>query len=131
MRFFFRKKEKLTSEKEIDLLFTSGKSSFIYPIKIIFSLSKGEPQQAKVLVTVSKRYLKNAADRNQIKRRLRESYRLNALNLKSILAEKNMSISIAFIYTSSKIITYEKLEAIMKKHLTNIVTIIEKSENNT
>lgn len=128
MSFFFRKHEKLTSEKEIDLLFKSGKSSFIYPIKNLFLLNNTQPVECKVLVTVSKRYLKNASDRNLIKRRLREAYRLNASSLKDTLKENSKSASIAFIYTSSKIIPYDKMELIVKKHLSNISSIIEKSE---
>ena len=131
MRFFFRKKEKLTSEKEIDLLFTSGRSSFIYPIKVIFDINTNIPNERKVLVTVSKRYLKNAVDRNLIKRRLREAYRLNALNLIRVLEEKKISINIGFIYTSSKIIPFEKTERIIIKHLSNISAIIENVEKNS
>lgn len=131
MRFFFRKKEKLTSENEIDLLFTSGRSSFIYPIKVIFDINTNHPNERKVLVTVSKRYLKNAVDRNLIKRRLREAYRLNALNLTSVLEARKISINIGFIYTSSKIIPFEKIETIMIKHLSNIASIIENVEKNS
>ena len=131
MRFFFKKSEKLTSDNEIELLFKNGKSSFIYPVKALFVSNTSQPIECKVLVTVSKRYLKNAVDRNMVKRRLREVYRLNSLNLKSKLVEKNISASIAFIYTSSKIITYEKIEAIMIKHLINIENIIDKSEKDS
>jgi len=131
MRFFFRKKEKLTFENEIDLLFTSGRSGFIYPIKVIFDINTNYPNERKVLVTVSKRYFKNAVDRNLIKRRLREAYRLNALNLTSVLEARKISINIGFIYTSSKIIPFEKIEKIMIKHLLNIASIIENVEKNS
>jgi hypothetical protein len=62
MRFFFKKNEKLTSEKEIDLLFKSGKSSFIYPVKVIFITSKIQPIECKVLMTAPKRYLKKSIE---------------------------------------------------------------------
>lgn len=129
MSFYFRKNEKLTSEKEIDLLFASGRSSFIYPIKSIFTSSSGQIGECKVLVTVSKRYFKNASERNLIKRRLREAYRLNAVNLKEIIKEKNISASVAFIYNSSKTIPFEKIEQIVIKHIANIMSLIEKNEN--
>ncbi len=131
MRFFFKKNEKLTSENEIERLFKSGKSSFIYPIKLLFVSNTCQPIECKVLVTASKRYLKNAVDRNIVKRRLREAYRLNSINIKKLLVEKNLSASVAFVYTSSKIIAYEKIEAIMIKHLMNIENIIEKSEKDS
>ncbi len=126
MRFFFRKIEKLISEKEIDQLFQKGRSSFIYPIKSVFLVTEGEPQGCKVLVTVSKKNLKNASDRNLIKRRLREAYRLNSHKLKSIIAEKNIGVSLAFIYSSSKIVPYETIEILVVKHISNLIERIEK-----
>ena len=128
MRFFFKKNEKLTSEKEIDLLFKSGKSSFIYPVKVIFITSRIQPIECKVLMTAPKRYLKKAVDRNLVKRRMREAYRLNAENLKNMLTEKNISASIAFVYASSKIIDYNDIEARMTKQIVKIISILEKSE---
>lgn len=126
MRFFFRKKEKLTSEKEIDQLFLKGKSSFLYPIKSIFLIADGDAPICKVLVTVSKKNLKNASDRNLIKRRLREAYRLNSQQLKAKIVEKKVCVSLAFIYSSSKIIPYENIEPLVIKHLSNLAEKIEK-----
>ena len=128
MRFFFRKHEKLTSEKDIELLFKSGKSSFIYPLKVIYITNSTQPLECKVLMTAPKRYLKKAVDRNLVKRRLREAYRVNSINLKNLLVEKNISATIAFVYVSSKIINYIDIEAIMIKQIAKIISIIENSE---
>lgn len=128
MRLFFRKNEKLTSEKEIDQLFLKGRSSFLYPIKSIYLITEGDVPICKVLVTVSKKNLKNASDRNLIKRRLREAYRLNSQQLKTKIVEKNVCVSLAFIYSSSKIIPYENIELLVIKHLSNLVEKIEKRE---
>ena len=128
MRFLFRKKEKLTAEKDIDLLFKSGKSSFIYPVKVIFITNTIQQSECKVLMTAPKRYLKKAVDRNLVKRRLREAYRLNSIDLKNTLVEKNVSATIAFIYVSSKIINFNDLEAIVIKQIAKIISILEKSE---
>lgn len=126
MRFFFRKLEKLTSEKEIDQLFQKGRSCFLYPIKSVFLISDGDAPCCKVLVTVSKKNLKNASDRNLIKRRLREAYRLNSHQLKEIIAEKGVYVSLAFIYSSSKIVPYDNIETLVLKHLSNLVEKIGK-----
>lgn len=128
MRFFFRKNEKLISEKEIDQLFLKGRSSFLYPIKSNFFIKENGEQGCKVLVTVSKKNLKNASDRNLVKRRLREIYRLNSQQIKAIIEEKNLSVSIAFIYSSSKIISYDKIEKLVIKHISNLIEKLEKHE---
>lgn len=74
----FPKEEKLKSKKLITQLFEEGKSISSYPVKLIYlktELSFNVPIQAGV--TVPKKNFKSAVKRNQIKRLLRESYRLN------------------------------------------------------
>lgn len=78
MNYRFPKSERLHAEKLIKELFSEGSSFFLYPFKVLF-LRKidlvGQPNQ--VLFSVSKKKIKRANGRNFIKRRLKESYRLN------------------------------------------------------
>ena len=78
MRFTFSKKEKLKSKKHIDLLFTEGRSISAYPLRLVYMpIEFTESIPIKTGVSVSKRYFKNAVDRNRLKRLMREAYRLN------------------------------------------------------
>jgi len=107
MRYTFKKIERLSSKKEIELLFTKGESFVAYPFKVIFKKvadSQGLP--AKVLISVSKKNFKSAVKRNKIKRHIRESYRKN----KSIIWDKydettNEQLLIGFIYIGKSIVT--------------------------
>lgn len=78
MSFSFSKQEKLKSKKTIELLFQKGNSIILYPLKLYY-LPGDEEQEVRIKATVSvpKRNFKRAADRNRIKRLLREAYRLN------------------------------------------------------
>ncbi|SOE22448.1 ribonuclease P protein component [Spirosomataceae bacterium TFI 002] len=98
MQQTFSKAEKLTHKKHIDLLFAKNnienKAKTCYPFRVIFSFGDDCISPfPKVLITVSKRYFKKAVDRNLLKRRTREAYRLN----KNAILNKNVS-KLAFVY---------------------------------
>ena len=78
MKFSYNKIEKLKSKKLIDKLFNEGRSINVFPLKLVYLATGLEDSvPVKTGVSVSKRYFKNAVDRNRIKRLLRETYRLN------------------------------------------------------
>ncbi len=82
--------------------------------------SQGVPSPLpQVLFSVSKRNFKRAVDRNLIRRRCREAYRLH----KSILLlnpEVPYPTSIAFLYLAKEISTYDVIEKAMIKVLNKI-----------
>ena len=92
----FPKDEKLKNKKQISLLFDKGKWFSHGELRIIHlkpeNIALGEKQ--KIRVSISKRYFKKATDRNQIKRWLREAYRLN----KALFLETFGSPSLTMIF---------------------------------
>ncbi len=96
-KFTFKKSERLSQEKLIQELFDKGSSFYLYPFKIFF-LPNDKPTN-QVIASVPKSNFKRAAERNTIKRRIREGYRLNKVKL---LQDKFFSI--AYIYTAKKIL---------------------------
>ena len=111
-RYTLKKSEILKHKKVIKGLFESGTSFIIYPIKIIFEIkSEGQHQ---VLFSVPKKTFKKAVERNKIRRRLREAYRLN----KHILDQNDKAkLNIVYIYISEQILPFEILQEKMIESL--------------
>lgn len=87
-------REKLKKKSEIDLLFKKGKWLSAENMRIIyFSSSEKYPiESCKIGVSVSKKFLKKAVDRNRIKRLLRESYRLNKATYFDAFGEQTLAM---------------------------------------
>ena len=118
----YAKNEKLKSKKDIDLLFSKGKTINAFPLRVIFASktdSTGIP--INMGVTVSKKNIKLAVQRNLIKRRIREAYRLNNSELK----KTNSELNIMFIYTSKQILPYKEIEDKIKVLLTRLIELSE------
>lgn len=125
MSFNYPKHEKLKSQKQIDLLFSDGKSVSKYPLRLVFaSVELENDEKIKFGVSVSKKYFKKAVDRNYYKRLLRECYRLN----KNILLENlDKPYAIMFFYQSKEAMTFaeinEKTVLIFEKFIKEIKSV--------
>ena len=77
MEFSLGKQERLKSKKLIEKLYKEGKSLKLFPFRMVYLQSNHTSNfPTQVGFSVPKRNFKNAVERNQIKRLLRESYRL-------------------------------------------------------
>ena len=56
------------------------------------------------MFSVSKRNFKNATDRNLLKRRMREAYRLNKASIGG-----TSKLQMAYIYTAKEILSFEEI----------------------
>ena len=99
--YTFTKEERLCSKKHLDLLFKGGSSFLLYPFRIsyLFVTASNLPP-VQVVISVPKKRYKRAVDRNLIKRRIRESYRLNKsehLSVNLPASGETLLLSIQFI----------------------------------
>ena len=109
--FKLPKKQKLCGEKVIERLFANGKSISEKPFRAIWNFEKNNDQVfVKSLIVVSKKRLKLAVDRNVLKRRIKEAYRLQKKQLECFLESTNQQLNLAIIYQEEEILDYKTLE---------------------
>lgn len=110
-KYTLPKAERLSSKKQIALLFKAGQSFFISPVQVVYMLLDGNhPAGLQVAFTASKRKLPLAVHRNRIKRLLRESYRLQNGEIKKYLIENKLAVAAVFIYTNNRLTTFNEIE---------------------
>jgi ribonuclease P protein component len=116
----FRKLERISAQREIDLLFSEGASFTAYPLRVIYLRKQPfSGVRSAILISVPKKRLKRAVHRNRIKRLVRESYRLNKSGfIDSIQTE---GVLMAFIYVGNGVASHTEIEAAVQKAL-RIVT---------
>lgn len=106
----------------MEVLFNKGKSTVSYPIKLVYiETPVGLQYPAQAMFVAPKRSFKKAHDRNKLKRRMREAYRLNKFFYYNALNNESKKMLLAFIYIGKKIEDYESIKnSILKLCATNL-----------
>lgn len=118
--FSLSKNERLKSKKNIDTLFLNGKAYFVFPYSvkyIVFDELVNADEALKLVASVPKRKFKRANKRNTIRRRLKESYRINKVELKQLLIDNNKSMHVLITYNANEEMPYQEMNEKMKKVL--------------
>ncbi len=119
----FPKSERLHSRKQIEELFELGTSFTIYPLKVVYLKKLLEStQKNQVLISTPKKNFKKSVDRNKLKRRIKEAYRLH----KQVLENKQAGfyLLIGYIYIGKEISSYQSIEEKLKQSLLRLRDII-------
>jgi ribonuclease P protein component len=142
----FKKEERLKSEKIITQLFRKGHSFACYPLRLVYAemptemppLSiSGDFDDLEVLekvqdnaintplspiqfaLSVPKKAFKRAVDRNVLRRRIREAYRLHKIDLYRFLENRSSNgeerFAFMVLYTAKEEMPYGEIEKGIKK----------------
>jgi ribonuclease P protein component len=127
IRHTFPSEERLKGVREISGLFTEGNSFLAYPVKVVWMLT--DPEQkvpVKAGFAVSKKNFRNAVQRNILKRRMKEAYRLQKHQLILEVEEKKMICM--FVYIGKEELPYPVIEKSFMTALSRIGKSLKQSK---
>lgn len=117
------KAERIHSRLVVESLFSSRNSSIaVYPLRIVWTIDESTEgtAPASILVSVPKKRMHHAVDRNRMKRMVREAYRLNKQILLSRLEGSGRHVDIAFICIADNVPTSSQISKSVVKALARI-----------
>lgn len=124
--FSFGKDEKIVGEGIVDALFENGQSFVAYPLRVVYIL---HPEQKSppisVLISIPKKRVKSAVNRNRLKRLIREAYRLNKRVVSDLCMERGFRLDIGFVYVKDEMVQFADIMKAMKKAIAELSKRIE------
>jgi len=129
-RYFFPQSERLCLQKEIDQLFNAGQSILYYTLRVIylpFNAITATDSAISMMVSVPKKHIKHAVNRNCIKRLIRESFRLNKNEISALFKQNGKHLNIAYIYICKEVKTF----TVINKAVLKAFEVIRRNENKT
>lgn len=120
----FKGLSSLRGHGAFDLVFGEGKSFFQHPFQFKYHLqgTKNATDQGKINdsaesttgiylgISVPKRRFKRAVDRNLIRRRVREAFRLNRHHWEKADMEPYFKTSIVLVYSTNEILDFDRIQ---------------------
>lgn len=134
-KFRFRKEERLRLKNLVEPLFRDGEGFYDFPLRLVWRLLDKEQLESsfrhgvpegidpmQMMVTVPKKKRRHAVDRVKMRRRIREAYRLNRMELQDLVNELNPegTLSLGFVYISQENEDYALVERKMKRLLQKV-----------
>lgn len=123
LEFTLGKEERLKSNLSIQKLLKHGMVVSRFPLKMYWDFSPDPRQKypVRAAISVPKRKFRRAVDRNLMKRRLREAYRLNKNMLYETLDQRQQKIQLIILLLSDEFIPYDQLERGTREILLQLV----------
>ncbi|MBQ9427842.1 MAG: ribonuclease P protein component [Paludibacteraceae bacterium] len=110
MKHTFPKSEKLCGKKSIAALYQAGRKFTAWPLRVTWQPTT---DATRVLIWAPKSLFRHAVQRNLLRRRIREAWRLNSVQMKQ-------GCDIAFNYIDKAVQPYSLIEKSVKKAIRRI-----------
>jgi ribonuclease P protein component len=104
----FPKNHRLHEKRTMEALLSGGIALMQKPVKLLWLASDSSKPSFKVAFSVPKKLFKRAVDRNLLKRRMREAFRVHQQLLKD--NNGNRSYTLWYIYSSNNLTSFKEIE---------------------
>jgi len=123
VRNTFSKSERLYLKSRIDRLFKQGTSKRAGCLRMIyFEPDESMESPVQVMFSVPKKQFHRAIQRNLIRRRMSEAFRMNKHDLYASCVKEKKNLLLAFLYSGTSIEIFQVIERHMKQLLSKIPT---------
>lgn len=125
--FTFKQEERLKQAKLINSIFNKeGQTIHCGPVLLVYLKAELESKSpVQVMFSVSKKKFKNAVDRNLIKRRMREAYRLTKHQVYEALLGTTDQYALALLYLHAEKLDYQQIEEYVNQALEQLIERIK------
>jgi ribonuclease P protein component len=130
MAFTFTKSERLCNKSVITQLFQKGNRGFTqFPFRFSWVPAQLEsPYPMQVLITASKRNFPTANKRNQVKRQIRELYRLNKHTLYDAASTNNSQYALMISYLAKEKMLHQELSKVFQQAILRFTSDLKKTD---
>jgi ribonuclease P protein component len=107
----FSRNERLRSNRIIHALFAGKKTFSEYPFRVTWIfIESNEEAPVQILLSVPKYNFKKAVDRNLLKRRMKEAFRLNKQTLCREIINSQHKMAFCITFTAKEILPFDLIQ---------------------